>query len=104
MAPGSLSMKPMKSCNDCIQHLSEYMDGMLGARDATHLYAHLRMCPACREEYEGLLATRQALQTAAPPQARSDFWRQIKTVLQDQGTAQNRTSYRNRSISFFWRG
>jgi hypothetical protein len=43
---------PEVSCEECFEHLDEYVEG----REVPGMAAHLEGCPACREDYESLLA------------------------------------------------
>ena len=43
---------PELSCDECFEHLDEYVEG----REVHGMAAHLEGCPACREDYESLLA------------------------------------------------
>jgi hypothetical protein len=47
-------------CEGGLVLLAEYVEAELGGRDASALFpgvfAHLRNCPACEEDYRGLLA------------------------------------------------
>jgi predicted anti-sigma-YlaC factor YlaD len=43
---------PEVSCEECFEHLDEYVEG----RDVPGMAAHLEGCPACREDYESLAA------------------------------------------------
>ena len=47
-------------CEGGLAVLAEYAEAELSGRDARELFpalaAHLRNCPACAEDYEGLLA------------------------------------------------
>jgi hypothetical protein len=43
---------PEVSCEECFERLDEYVEG----RDVPGMAAHLEGCPACREDYESLLA------------------------------------------------
>ena len=43
---------PEVSCDECFERLDEYVEG----RDIPGMAAHLEGCPACREDYESLLA------------------------------------------------
>jgi hypothetical protein len=43
---------PEVSCEECFEHLDEFVEG----RDVPGMAAHLEGCPACREDYESLLA------------------------------------------------
>lgn len=46
--------------------LSSYVDGVLSAREATDVAAHLAECPACRDTVADLLAVRRLLAAAGP--------------------------------------
>jgi hypothetical protein len=43
---------PEVSCEECFEHLDEFVEG----RDVPGMAAHLEGCPACREDYESLVA------------------------------------------------
>ncbi len=43
---------PEVSCEECFEHLDEYVE----RRGVPGMAAHLEGCPACREDYESLLA------------------------------------------------
>jgi hypothetical protein len=43
---------PEIGCDECFDRLDEYVEG----RDVPGMGAHLEGCPACREEYESLVA------------------------------------------------
>ena len=43
---------PEVTCEECFEHLDEFVEG----RDVPGMDAHLEGCPACREDYESLLA------------------------------------------------
>jgi len=43
---------PEVSCDECFERLDEYVEG----REIPGMAAHLEGCPACREDYESLLA------------------------------------------------
>jgi hypothetical protein len=43
---------PEVTCDECFERLDEYVEG----RDVPGMAAHLEGCPACREDYESLLA------------------------------------------------
>jgi hypothetical protein len=43
---------PEVTCDECFEHLDEYVEG----RAVPGMAAHLEGCPACREDYESLLA------------------------------------------------
>jgi hypothetical protein len=49
---------PELGCDDCFDELDRYVELELAGEDADRtvpgLRAHLRGCPACREEYESL--------------------------------------------------
>jgi predicted anti-sigma-YlaC factor YlaD len=43
---------PEIGCDECFDRLDEFVEG----RDVPGMAAHLEGCPACREEYESLVA------------------------------------------------
>jgi hypothetical protein len=43
---------PEVSCEECFERLDEYVEG----REVPGMAAHLEGCPACREDYESLVA------------------------------------------------
>ena len=50
---------PEVSCEECFDELDRYVDATLAGRDADRavpgMRAHLRGCPACREDFDSLL-------------------------------------------------
>jgi predicted anti-sigma-YlaC factor YlaD len=56
--------EPEVGCDECFDELDRYVELERGGRDADRLVpglrAHLRGCPACREEYESLRALLEA--------------------------------------------
>ena len=52
--------EPELGCDECFAHLDRYVDLEAGGGDADGavpgMAAHLRGCPACREEHESLRA------------------------------------------------
>ena len=52
--------RPEVTCEACFEELDRYVELEVSARDAEvgvpGMRAHLDGCPACREEYESLLA------------------------------------------------
>jgi predicted anti-sigma-YlaC factor YlaD len=53
---------PEVSCEECFEHLDEYVEG----RDVPGMAAHLEGCPACREDYESLAALVRADRDGSP--------------------------------------
>ena len=53
---------PELSCDECFEYLDEYVEG----RDVPGMAAHLEGCPACREDYESLVALVRADGGGAP--------------------------------------
>jgi predicted anti-sigma-YlaC factor YlaD len=53
---------PEVSCEECFEHLDEYVEG----RDVPGMAAHLEGCPACREDYESLVALVRQERDSAP--------------------------------------
>ncbi len=51
---------PELTCEECFEQLDRYVDLTLAERDADRavpgMRAHLRGCPACKDDYESLLA------------------------------------------------
>jgi hypothetical protein len=51
---------PELTCDECFEQLDRYVDLTLAQRDrdrvAPGMRAHLRGCPACRADYESLVA------------------------------------------------
>jgi hypothetical protein len=51
---------PELTCEECFEQLDAYVEHVLGERAADArvpgMRAHLEGCPACREDYESLLA------------------------------------------------
>lgn len=51
---------PELSCDDCFDELDRYVDLTLAGADpdgaVPGMHAHLRGCPACREDFDSLLA------------------------------------------------
>jgi hypothetical protein len=49
---------PEVSCEECFEHLDEYVEAELAGEDAEArvpgMRAHLDGCPACREDHESL--------------------------------------------------
>ena len=43
---------PELTCEECFEYLDEYVEG----RPVPGMAAHLEGCPACREDYESLVA------------------------------------------------
>jgi len=54
------SNEPEIGCDECFARLDEYVELELAGEDASRIVrgmrAHLRGCPACREEYDSLRA------------------------------------------------
>jgi hypothetical protein len=53
------------TCEECFEHLDEYVEG----RDIPGMAAHLEGCPACREDYESLVALVREEGGGAPMEA-----------------------------------
>ena len=53
---------PEVGCDECFDRLDEYVDG----RGVPGMEAHLQGCPACREDYESLLALVREDDESAP--------------------------------------
>ncbi len=75
----------MKSCHTVNEWLDAMVDDELGPEEAAHVEEHLRLCPACRVELDGLRAVKQA--AASLPRElkpRRDLWEGIENRLQVQ--------------------
>ena len=49
--------EPELTCEECFEALDEHVERELEGREgakAPRMHAHLRGCPACREDYESL--------------------------------------------------
>lgn len=53
---------PEVTCDECFERLDEYVEG----RHVPGMAAHLEGCPACREDYESLLALVRGEDGGAP--------------------------------------
>ena len=53
---------PEVTCEECFEHLDEYVEG----QEVPGMAAHLEGCPACREDYESLLALVRSEEGGAP--------------------------------------
>jgi hypothetical protein len=53
--------RPELTCDECFEHLDRYVEAEVAGRDpdaaVPRLHAHLDGCPACREDYDSLLAS-----------------------------------------------
>jgi len=51
-------------CGDCFEHVDRFAELVQSGKDAAkempHVYRHLEMCKACREEFEALLSAIEA--------------------------------------------
>ena len=56
---------PEVTCEECFERLDEYVEG----REMPGMAAHLQGCPACREDYESLLAMVRDGDDEAPTEA-----------------------------------
>src|SRR5579884_1125854 len=62
-------------CPRCVEYLSDYMDGTLGARRSAAVREHLADCNRCRREYTELQRVRTLLRKLPAPTPRPEFWR-----------------------------
>jgi hypothetical protein len=52
----TLDTTPWLSCDDCFEHVDEYVDrAVTGSPDMPAMTVHLRGCPACAEEASTLV-------------------------------------------------
>lgn len=64
--------EPELTCDQCFEELDRYVDAAVAGADAERavpgMRAHLAGCPACREDYDSLLAyVRHADERSSPP-------------------------------------
>ena len=81
----------MKSCHTVNEWLDAMVDDELGPEEAAHAEEHLRLCPSCRVELDGLRAVKQA--AASLPRelkTRRELWEGIEDRLQVQQKARPR--------------
>ncbi len=64
------------------ERLSEYLDGELAPDRRAALEAHLRDCPACRQELEALRRTTARLEAAPDREPEKDLWPEIHRALE----------------------
>lgn len=50
-------MTEMKTCKEFCDHLSDYLDGEVGANDCRLIEEHLKRCPPCAHVYQSLKLT-----------------------------------------------
>lgn len=62
--------------------LSVYIDGALGVRDVERVKAHLDICPACLQEYNGLQGVQRLLRGLPDPGPRPGFLDRVHWRLQ----------------------
>jgi hypothetical protein len=67
-------MSPWR-CRWYRRRLVDYGDGALPRAEEQRVEAHLRQCPACREESAALREIPTALRAAAAPNPGDEFWR-----------------------------
>ena len=58
-------------------HLSAYLDGDLGVRDVERVRAHLNVCPACLQEYQGIQRVQRLLRGLRDPAPRLGFLERV---------------------------
>jgi anti-sigma factor RsiW len=76
------------NCDDCLELLSEFLDGTLGHREHAAVSAHLAACPACeleRQEFHAIIsAARDAReQLYAPPDERA-LWLRVRNAVESE--------------------
>ena len=54
-------------CNSANKQLNGFMDGVLDAAQSIAIAEHIQVCPACRNEYEGLRAVKGILRQIPVP-------------------------------------
>lgn len=61
-------------CRRARASLSDYLDERMPLATMQRVRDHLSACPACRTEWEELVALKQILKAARTPQAPTEFW------------------------------
>jgi anti-sigma factor RsiW len=79
------------NCDECLELLSEFLDGTLGHREHAAVSAHLAACPACeleRQEFHAIISaareTREHLYT--PPDERA-LWMRVRSAVESETRA-----------------
>jgi anti-sigma factor RsiW len=70
--------------------LSAYIDGALGVRDVERVKAHLDVCPACLQEYQGLQGVQHLLRGLPDPGPRPGFLDRVHWGLQREAARHHR--------------
>lgn len=69
-------------CNEVLSRLDDYVDGEVDSKNGQSIEEHLKACPACRAEHEGLrslLGQARRLPSSVAP--RRDLWPDIESRL-----------------------
>ena len=79
------------NCDECLELLSEFLDGTLGHREHAAVSAHLAACPACeleRQEFHAIIsAARDSReQLYAPPDERA-LWLRVRSAVEGETRA-----------------
>ena len=72
------------NCQKIKKLLNPYIDKMLDAESARQVEEHLKSCPACHQEYQGLQKIEKALNSFSPKRAPADFTQKIMTKISQQ--------------------
>jgi len=79
--------------------LSGYIDGALGVRDVERVKAHLDVCPACLQEYQGLRGVQHLLRGLPNPGPRLGFLDRMHWRLQREAAQYRRPGLAARFMS-----
>ena len=83
------------NCQKIKKLLNPYIDKMLDAESARQVEEHLKSCPACYQEYQGLQKIEKALGSFSLKTAPADFTQKIMTKI-SQEEIQMQTSWLDR--------
>ena len=72
------------NCQKIKKLLNPYIDKMLDTESARQVEEHLKSCPACYQEYQGLQKIEKALNSFSPKRAPADFTQKIMTKISQQ--------------------
>ncbi|HZO89220.1 MAG TPA: zf-HC2 domain-containing protein [Chthonomonadaceae bacterium] len=89
-------------CPRCVEYLSDYMDGTLGARRSAAVREHLADCNRCRREYTELQRVRTLLRKLPAPTPRPEFWRRAYATVRAHAGALQASEKRARQRQPAW--
>ena len=74
--------RPMRTCKDVIDLLSDYLDGDLSRETHRDFEAHMRDCAACIDFLEGLRATQSRVRNLRCDDIPDDVHRALRSFLE----------------------